>query len=104
MARWYSDTTQIAWVCKQLVDGEKISHACEFMAVQGWRLAAIIHNLATKYEWPIDHEDAKHGIRFYFLKMGTDKAKLKKPKSYKDYLAKEAILQKEKGAVTPNSK
>lgn len=84
--RWYSDTTQIAWVCAMLVQGEEISHACEFEAVKGWRLAAIVHNLIHKHKWPIIHRDGKFNIRYYMLKPGTNIGALDKPKSYRDYL------------------
>ena len=101
--RWYSDTTQIAWVCGMLVQGEEISHACEFEAVKGWRLAAIIHNLIKKYRWPIAHRDGKHNVRYYRLQAGVNVKVLQNPKSYQDYLEKQKVL-KEKGAATPSSK
>lgn len=95
MSRWYSDTTQIAWACAMFAAGKKFSHACEFKAVKGWRLAAIVFNLIHKFEWPILHEDRKNGVRFYFLKPGTDIWKLKHPKSYRDYLIKKGLFDKE---------
>ncbi|MFN3701597.1 MAG: hypothetical protein ACK4VI_08775 [Alphaproteobacteria bacterium] len=105
MSRWYSDTTQIAWACAMLADGHKFSHACEFKAVRGWRLAAIIHILIHGYGWPVLHEDRKNGVRFYFLKPDTNAMRLKHPKSYRDYLIKQGLFDsKEKGDATPPSK
>jgi hypothetical protein len=90
-----------------LINGEEISHACEYEAVQGWRLAAVIHILTSEkkhYQWPIDHRDGMNGVRFYFLRAGTNASLLKKPKSYLDYLEKQGLLDpKEKGAATPLS-
>ncbi len=97
--RWYSDTTQIAWACAMLAAGKKLSHACEFKAVRGWRLAAIVHNLIHKFGWPILHEDKKNGVRFYFLKPSANIMELEHPKSYRNYLVKRGLLgAKEKGA------
>lgn len=105
MTRWYSDTTQIAWACAMLAAGKKFSHACEFKAVRGWRLAAIMHILIHKFGWPILHEDRKNGVRFYYLKLGVDAMTLKHPKSYRAYLIKSGLFEsKEKGAATPPSK
>lgn len=105
MVRWYSNTTQVAWACARLTSGEKLSHACEFEAVNGWRLAAIIHNLIHKYGWPILHEVRRNGIRFYYLKPDTDAMRLKHPPSYRDYLIKEGLLDpREKGVAAPPSR
>ena len=84
-SRWYSNQTQIQWACRELLHGKSISHASEFVAVTGWRLAAIIHRLRRDYGWPILMEpEMPQRIGWYFL----DPAKkhrwptLKKPPSY----------------------
>lgn len=103
MARWYSDTTQIAWACEMLINGEEISHACEYEAVEGWRLSAIVEVLRKTYNWPVDTElRGEKRIGYYKLRAGTDPAKLQKPRSYNQYVEKRNLLEKEKGAATPS--
>jgi len=105
MTRWYSDTTQIAWACAMLATGEEISHACEYESVKGWRLSAIINILRHDYGWPIITEfRGSNRIGFYKLKPGTDVSKLKHPKSYRDYLIKQALLEieEEDTALSPS--
>lgn len=91
--RWYSDTSQIAWACHQLVQGEETSHACEFKAVEGWRLASVVHRLIKNFDWPILHRDGEKNIRYYFLAPDTNIKLLKKPKSYIAYLEKNELLK-----------
>ena len=94
--RWYSDTTQIAWICEMLFQGHEISHACEYEAVKGWRLSAVIHILRDNkygYNWPIIYRDGKNNVRFYRLDPDTDVTKLKLPPSYIVYLQKRLELE-----------
>jgi hypothetical protein len=50
---WHSKRTQISWTCHALAQGRTINHMDEIGEVRGWRLGAIIHNLRTRYHWPI---------------------------------------------------
>lgn len=85
MANWYSNQTQIAWTCDQLLKGNAIGHQAEFHAVQGWRLAAITHTLRTKYKWPIIAEyRGPENIAFYRLAPGTERKALRFPPSAKE--------------------
>lgn len=78
--KWYSDKSQIAWACDALISGNEISHADEILAVNGWRLAAIVHILKHRYKWPIAvRYDAK---RIAHYRLEGDAEKLKKPRSY----------------------
>jgi hypothetical protein len=84
-SRWYSNQTQIQWACRELLQGKSISHASEFVAVHGWRLAAIIHQLRHRYGWPIlTTFEGKNRIGHYSLnKEKREKwPKLKKPPSF----------------------
>ena len=78
--KWYSNDTQISWVCNALIDGRTITHRDEIAEVRGWRLAAVIHRLRTRYKWPITtvYDDAK--VAHY--KLGKAE-QLEVPKSYK---------------------
>ncbi len=82
MSRWYSSETQIRWVCKQLIQGREISHADEIAEAQGWRLSAIIHQLRTRYKWPIATRFDENRIAHYRMGTDVDTDKLKKPRSY----------------------
>lgn len=88
MSRWYSNQTQIAWACDQLIKGKRISHRDEIAAVNGWRLSAIIHQLRHRYGWPLETEYDGKRIGHYQLKRATDRDKFELPKSYIDYLNK----------------
>lgn len=79
--RWYSSETQIRWVCRQLLKGREISHACEIAEAKGWRLSAIIYNLRHKYKWPITTRYNNDRIAFYRLGEVSDKEELALPKS-----------------------
>ena len=82
MAHWYSNQTQIAWTCHELLKGNAIGHEAEFHAVQGWRLAAITHTLRKKYGWPIIAEyRGPENIAFYRLPPATDRTTLHFPPS-----------------------
>ena len=80
--KWYSNDSQIAWVCNSLLEGKEISHEDEFHAVRGWRLAAIIFNLINRYKWPIITRYDENRIAYY--KLGkAEPEKLEKPRSFK---------------------
>lgn len=85
---WHSNTTQIFWTCKALTEGRTITHMDEIGEVKGWRLGAIIHQLKTRYKWPIQVEyRGKENIAHYWLP-GTVKWRFldfpKSAKSLKD--------------------
>ena len=83
--RFYSNTTQVFWCCKALLDGRTISHKTEIREVNGWRLGAIIHTLRKKYDWPIFAEyRGPENIAFYRLPPGADRSKLRFPPSAKE--------------------
>ena len=80
--RWYSNKTQRYWTCKALIEGRTISTKSEIREVKGWRLAAIVETLKSKYGWPIKVElRGKENVAHYFLALGTDPATLKYPPS-----------------------
>ncbi len=79
---WFSNPTQVFWCCKALIDGRWISHKTEIREVNGWRLGAIIHNLKSRYRWPIEVEyRGPECIAYYRLRPGTEIARLKFPPS-----------------------
>lgn len=82
MSRWHSNETQIRWVCRMLLQGKEISHACEIAAVKGWRLAAIIWQLIHRYKWPIAKRKGESRIVYYRLGKDADKATLETPRSF----------------------
>jgi len=84
--KWYSNDSQIAWVCNALIEGKSISHADEFHAVNGWRLASIIHNLKKRYKWPIFTSYGESRIAYYRLGI-VEPDKLEKPRSFKKWEA-----------------
>ena len=85
--RWHSNQTQRAWVCAELLSGRTITTKTEIREVNGWRLAAIIHALRDAYDWPIESEyRGKSKIKHYWLRPGTDPAKLRFPPSAKHLL------------------
>ena len=68
---WYSNNSQIYWTCKALVQGRVITHRDEIGEVNGWRLGAIVHNLKSKYHWPIQTEyKGKENLAHYALPEG----------------------------------
>jgi hypothetical protein len=82
--RWYSSPTQRFWVCQALIEGRVISTRTEIREVKGWRLAAIVETLKSKYGWPIKSElRGKENVAHYFLPPGTDPATLNYPPSAK---------------------
>lgn len=82
--RWYSNPSQRFWTCKALIDGRTISTKSEIREVKGWRLAAIVETLRSKYDWPIKTElRGKENVAHYFLAPGIDPATLKYPPSAK---------------------
>jgi len=79
---WYSGETQVFWTCKALLDGRTISHRTEIREVRGWRLGAIVHRLRRDYAWPIEVEyRGPENVAHYKLRPGTDRAKLRFPRS-----------------------
>lgn len=85
--RWFSSPTQVYWACKALLDGRVISHKTEIREMKGWRLSSIIHNLHSKYYWPIDVEyRGTEYVAFYSLRPGTDISKLHFPPSAKSLI------------------
>lgn len=80
--KWYSNETQIRWACLQLIRGREISHAHEIAEAKGWRLAAIVHNLRHKYNWPIVARYDECRVAYYKLAKEVDKETLKKPRSF----------------------
>lgn len=82
--RWYSNPTQVYWTCKNLLDGRTISTKTEIREVKGWRLGAIIHNLKSRYGWPIIAEyRGPENVAYYYLAPGTDRTRLRFPPSAK---------------------
>lgn len=80
--RWYSSPTQRFWTCKALIEGRTISTKSEIREVKGWRLAAIVETLKSKYGWPIKAElRGKENVAHYYLAPGTDPATLNYPPS-----------------------
>lgn len=79
---WHSNQTQVFWACKALLNGRTITHMDEIGEVRGWRLGAIIHNLRTKYAWPIltDYRGPEN-IAHYKLKPNTPWQALRFPRS-----------------------
>lgn len=80
--KWYSGTSQIAWACRALIEGKEINHANEYEEARGWRLAAIIHNLRTRYKWPISTRYDENKVAHYRLGVANLK-KLEKPRTFK---------------------
>lgn len=79
---WYSNPTQIRWICDQLRKWVEISHLDEVAAVRGWRLAAVVHRLKREFDWPIvSDRRGPNRIAFYRLAPGTDLSALKMPPS-----------------------
>ena len=62
---WYSNDSQIAWVCNALIEGRTITHRDEIAEARGWRLAAVIHNLRKRYKWNITTEYDLHKVAHY---------------------------------------
>lgn len=82
--RLFSSPTQVYWACKALINGRWISHKTEIREVNGWRLGAIIHNLKSRYRWPIDVDyRGPECVAYYRLRPGTDAAQLAYPPSAK---------------------
>ncbi len=83
-AHWHSNESQIFWCCNALLAWRELSHRTKIREVNGWRLSAIIHNLKTKYTWPILAEyRGPENVAYYRLAPGTDRAKLRFPPSAK---------------------
>lgn len=84
MSQWYSNKTQVFWTCEALLGGRIISHKTEIREVKGWRLGAIVWNLKRNYGWPILAEyRGPENIAHYRLAPGTDRTRLKFPRSAK---------------------
>lgn len=82
--RWFSSPTQVYWCCKALLEGRAISHKTEIREVNGWRLGAIVHNLKSRYRWPIEVEyRGPECVAYYNLRPGTARAALRFPPSAK---------------------
>lgn len=82
--RLYSSPTAVFWTCKAFLDGRTISHKTEIREAKGWRLGAIVHVLRKQYGWPIlvDYRGPEN-IAHYRLAPGTDRTRLKFPRSAK---------------------
>jgi hypothetical protein len=84
MPQWFSNQTQVFWTCKALLCGRTISHKTEIREAKGWRLGAIVWNLKENYDWPILVEyRGPENIAYYWLAPGTDRTRLKFPRSAK---------------------
>lgn len=82
--RWYSNPTQIYWVCSNLIAGRTLTHKTEIREADGWRLAAVIHKLKREYEWPIqDRYSGKDNLKHYWLDPKADPMALDLPPSAK---------------------
>ncbi len=82
---WHSNRTQVYWTCKALAQGRTINHMDEIGEVKGWRLGAIIHNLRSKYHWPIETEyKGPERIAHHRLPKRTDWRALEFPRSAKE--------------------
>jgi hypothetical protein len=94
---WHSNHSQVYWTCMALAKGRSINHMDEIGEAKGWRLGAIIHNLRSKYNWPI-HTDLQgpERIAHYSLAKGTDWRGLEFPRSAK---AVWQTLKSEKGSA-----
>lgn len=101
---WHSNQTQIYWTCRALAEGRTINHMDEIGEVQGWRLGAIIHNLRTRYKWPIltDYRGPER-IAHYRLPTGCNVLALDYPRSAKMLRAelKEAAETAQSGPEAP---
>lgn len=79
---FYSAPSQVAWTCRALLSGRSIGHDDEIAEANGWRLAAIIHRLKHRYDWPILTEyTGKENLAQYKLQPGCDRARLRFPRS-----------------------
>ena len=80
--RWYSNPSQRFWTCKALIEGRVISTRSEIREVKGWRLAAIVETLRSKYHWLIVSElRGSQNVAHYYLPPGVDPATLIYPPS-----------------------
>jgi len=80
--QWYSKRTQVFWTCRALLAGRTITHLDEIGETRGWRLGAIIHNLRTRYGWPIDTDNrGPERIAHYRLCDGCNAMALELPRS-----------------------
>ena len=94
---WHSNHSQVYWTCMALAQGRSINHMDEIGEVKGWRLGAIIHNLRSKYNWPIGTEfRGPERIAHYSLVKDTDWRGLEFPRSAK---AVRQVLKAEKGST-----
>ena len=88
--QWYSGPSQVYWTCKALLDGRTINHRNEIREVRGWRLGAIVHRLRHRYGSPIDVEyRGPENVAHYRLRPGTDRARLRFPRSARELAAAE---------------
>lgn len=79
---FYSSATQVEWACRALLSGRTIGHGDEISEAQGWRLAAIIHRLKRRYDWPIQTVYAgPENHAQYKLEPGCDRSRLRFPRS-----------------------
>lgn len=105
-SHWHSNRSQVYWTCRALALGRTINHMDEIGEVQGWRLGAIVHNLRTKYHWPILTEyRGPERIAHYSLPKGCNMLALALPRSalsLKDEL-KEALGGHGNGAEAASS-
>lgn len=84
---FYSRDTQVSWACAALLSGRAIGHKAEIAEARGWRLAAIVWRLMSKYSWPITTEHiGPENHTCYKLVPGTDWAKLTFPPSARSLL------------------
>ena len=82
--RWFSNTTQIYWASRALVQGQTLNHMDVIRGVKGWRLSAIVETLRNTYGWPIVTEfRGKERIGHYHLHTSCDPKTLTFPPSAK---------------------
>ncbi|MBE3637431.1 hypothetical protein [Mangrovicoccus algicola] len=78
----FSNGGQVRWTCKALLSGRTLNHETAIREVRAHRLAAIIHRLIHKYDWPIDTQyTGPENTAEYKLRPGCDRNKLRFPPS-----------------------
>lgn len=74
----YSSASQVEWACGAPLSGRTIGHDDEISEAAGWRLAAIVHRLKRRYEWPIlTQYTGPENRAAYKLEPGTDRTMLR---------------------------
>ena len=67
MANTYSNDTQTSHIRRQLLRGRELCHDVAIQEVGAHRLAAIIHHLKSKENWPISTRYGDKGAAYYRL-------------------------------------